>query len=477
MDKKEGREDRTSREDTAWDSLSQDSESEWRRMQEERSFAERPAVVEGKEKGDDDAIEPGNDGLQDTAESDGKVIGDSDWSVSPTQWHANLKLERRQNEVAQEYIERSLNESFMTMDELEAVFEGGVENSSMRTVEYEGKIIKIYNTGNVPFRFLEHSIQYRGAIGTPLVEDPSLWDKSEDDARQEFGYKFSNMLSMQYRDSVMRREQGPPFGIGYGMLRMPPGSVAIINTGGQPRNKTKDDISLLLTNWQEAYSPSELADEIAGMGFVEVQSFRYDEQGKVAFRPDFIEAPVDGINDATLKQAVYFGVPIFEIPQRQVKTEKEIVDENIHMCILRNVIEYEQDHAPDQVEKHEERLHRLAETPTGEWTRRDRYFEKELYALVKEREELKEQSHDSRRRAKTKEEKIKEDIQMYILKKTVEREQEWGRPPDDVDKYEEKLQRLAEIPAREWALKDRILEKELFMLVKEKEELKEQPQD
>ena len=66
---------------------------------------------------------------------------------------------------------------------------------------------------------------------------------------------------------------------------------------------------------------------------------------------------------------------------------------------------------------------------------------------------------------------------MYILKKTVEREQEWGRPPDDVDKYEEKLQRLAEIPVREWALKDRILEKELFMLVKEKEELKEQPQD
>ena len=444
MDKKEGREDRTSREDTAWDSLSQDSESEWQRMQEERSFAERPAVVEGKEKGDDDAIEPSNGELQDTAESDGKVIGDSDWSVSPTQWHANLKLERRQNEVAQEYIERSLNESFMTMDELEAVFEGGVENSSMRTVEYEGKIIKIYNTGNVPFRFLEHSIQYRGAIGTPLVEDPSLWDKSEDDARQEFGYKFSNMLSMQYRDSVMRREQVPPFGIGYGMLRMPPGSVAIINTGGQPRNKTKDDISLLLTNWQEAY---------------------------------FIEAAVDGINDATLKQAVYFGVPIFEIPQRQVKTEKEIVDENIHMCILRNVIEYEQDHAPDQVEKHEERLHRLAETPTGEWTRRDRYFEKELYALVKEREELKEQSHDSRRRAKTKEEKIKEDIQMYILEKTVEREQERGMPSDDVDKYEEKLQRLAEIPAREWALKDRILEKELFMLVKEKEELKEQPQD
>lgn len=408
-----GNDEKQVEETSSWDSLTENSEDNWQQMQAERSVIEQEKrggrlhalgkkimdvlrkLIPHKEKTSTESepiSESEQNDTQDTITERDKVIGDSDWDISPTQDHAYLELGRKENAVRQEYIERSLNESFMTMDELEAVFSEGAENASKRTVEYGGKTITIYNTGNVPFRFLEHSIQYSGATGTPLVENPSLWDRSEGDASQELGDKFSNMLSMQYRDSIMRRVQAPNDGICYGMLRVPPASLATMNTGGQVLNKTRDDIALY--NWQEKYSPSELQDKIAGSGFLEVQSFRYDEQGNPAFRPDFIEAPADGINEATLKQAAYFDVPIFEIPRSKVKTEMEVVDRKIEEYILRKVADYEQDSSPEEVATYEERLRRLINTPTAEWGRWGRIAQKELFALVKQKEELNSQSQE-----------------------------------------------------------------------------------
>lgn len=53
--------------------------------------------------------------------------------------------------------------------------DAGEAETSKTVVEYEGKPVVIYNTVNLPFRYLEHDIQYSsGGGGQPLMKDPML---------------------------------------------------------------------------------------------------------------------------------------------------------------------------------------------------------------------------------------------------------------------------------------------------------------
>ena len=85
--------------------------------------------------------------------------------------------------------------------------DAGEAEASKTVVEYEGKSVVIYNTGNLPFRYLEHDIQYSGGRGDQqLMKDPMLWYASKEEA-QKRATSFSDQLSFQYKDSIKRRGQ------------------------------------------------------------------------------------------------------------------------------------------------------------------------------------------------------------------------------------------------------------------------------
>ena len=244
--------------------------------------------------------------------------------VSPTQVSKDNQIRLRRDLTSQEKIERAFNDTFLSMDELEPMIKNGAEESSFRIVEYGGKRIPIYFTGNLPIRFLYHSIQYSGGDKTqPLMRDPSIWDKNEKQARELLGNKFSNMLSMEYVDSIeYRKEKYERFrGVGYGFLHLPAKSLSIITTAGQSLQKQRNDIYLR----EETRVLKELPGQIAQESFMELQAFRYDDDsGKPAFSPDFILAPAErGITEDVLRQAIHFNAPIFEIPTKEVRPQEK----------------------------------------------------------------------------------------------------------------------------------------------------------
>lgn len=320
-------------------------------------------------------------------DKDEKIIGDSDWRDrygnphSPTWDHAKLESGRKEKRVRQEHFERALNETFIPINELEAIFSSGAELATKRYEEYDGKRIAVYNTGNVQFRWLAHSIEWDGAEGHPLVENPALWTMSEDEVRQYMPIP-SNMLSMQYCDSIIQRKKVPNTEIRYGFLHFPAASVATTSIGtGQRLDKTIDMIDL-----RDDLLLDGLPDRIAKASFLEVQAFRYDEQGRPAFWPDFIEAPCEGVNENTLKQAAFFGVPVFEIPRKEVekpKTALELILESIDDEIEKELSWARSEDVPIL----KEQMRTLANTPASDWARKDRMVYDGLFKLVKQKEE------------------------------------------------------------------------------------------
>ena len=205
--------------------------------------------------------------------------------------------------------------------------DAGEAEASKTVVEYEGKPVVIYNTGNLPFRYLEHDIQYSGGRGDQqLMKDPMLWYASKEEA-QKRATSFSDQLSFQYKDSIKRRGQeyvDKDEHIFYCFLHLPEMSLSQMGEGatGELVKGGNDIISL-----SEGSATGDVAEKISDTRFLELQAHRYDETGKPAFKIDFIRAPLDGVNEDVLRQAAAHGVPIFIIPKKHVLTKEEVVAE------------------------------------------------------------------------------------------------------------------------------------------------------
>ena len=286
-------------------------------MQEARERAEQEKLNARNERIGEEAIE-----LDYHLNPDNKVIGESDWKATPTEDHQIRKERLTGDRRRQELIERAINDSFYSVEEIEGMVEMGAEGASKRTETFEGQEITVYNTGNIPFRYLAHAIQYPGATVQRLVEDPSLWNMSEEDAKQTIGESFSNMLSLTYEDSIEARNMSHSLSdsVRYGFLHIAANTLAHAGaTNGERLNKDEEEISLPRAG---TISEKEYVDDLTE-GFKEVQTFRYDEQGNVIMKPDFIIAPKSGLNKEALRQAAFFDIPVFEIPTQHVQTEEE----------------------------------------------------------------------------------------------------------------------------------------------------------
>lgn len=262
----------------------------------------------------------------------------ADRGGSPSELSAKRNLEK--NRERQRTIETKLNETFTPIEKLEAIMDAGEAEASKTVVEYEGKPVVIYNTGNLPFRYLEHDIQYSGSRARqPLMKDPMLWYASKEEAqRHSAPFLYSDQLSLQYKDSIKRRNQVYPDKdehIFYCFLHFPEKSLSQMGERATGELiKGSNDIIYL----NEESATGDVAEKISDTNFLELQAHRYDETGKPAFKIDFIKAPLDGVNEDVLRQAAAHGVPIFIIPKKHILTKEEVAAEE-----ARKAMEIEQE--------------------------------------------------------------------------------------------------------------------------------------
>ena len=278
---------------------------------------------------------------------------DQQWAYkggSPSELSARRRINLEKNRERQRTIEAKLNETFTPIEELEAIMDAGEAETSKTVVEYEGKPVVIYNTGNLPFRYLEHDIQYSGGRGgRPLMKDPMLWYASKEEAQKRaVSFSFSDQLSFQYKDSIKRRDQeyvDKDEHIFYCFLHLPEMSLSQMGerATGELIKGSNDIISL-----NEESATGDVAEKISDKSFLELQAHRYDETGKPAFKIDFIRAPLDGVNEDVLRQAAAHGVPIFIIPKKHVLTKEEVAAEEARKA---REIEQERERRKDELFK------------------------------------------------------------------------------------------------------------------------------
>lgn len=220
----------------------------------------------------------------------------------------------RQAERAQELYEREINKLFTPMDELISILDNGIEGSSKRVEDYNGQKITIYDTGNLDFYYLQHDLEYNKG-GARIVSDPSLWNLNKSDAKA--AGLTSNLLSMQLYNSKDKHSDN---GISFGILHLPPNSINMVTKSAGLKLRNDSGISDLA--WKNSFpNAKDIPNEATSYfdRFIETQAFRYNDKGEPIFRPDFIIAPSEGLNEDTLnntlKQAAYFGVPVFCIPK------------------------------------------------------------------------------------------------------------------------------------------------------------------
>jgi hypothetical protein len=288
----------------------------------------------------------------------------------------NLQIgEITRDQRRQEFLERTINESLPSFEELIGMLESGAELSSKRYEKFGEKNIPVYNTGNLDFNYLSHSIEYSGTNDRnySLLKDPSLWDLTESQARSQLGIgTFSNMLSLTYNNSNQYKIEAKT--IRYGLLRLPPNSVCTFSTAGQSLNKKREtDEDLWLA---DRLTKAELLKKvtISTSNFMEIQNFRYDEDGNPQFRPSFIIARESGTDQDALRQAAYFDAPIFEIPTEKIFSEEEKKEKERLQNLQRLAYKYIKGDSSN-----EDAILELATKPPEQWSLRERLANKNLY--------------------------------------------------------------------------------------------------
>lgn len=289
----------------------------------------------------------------------------------------NYNLQRgkiTRDQRRQEFLERTINESLPSFEELIGILESGAESSSKRYEKFGKKIIPVYNTGNLDFNYLSHSIEYSGTSSNDynLLKDPSLWDLTESQAQEQLGLKFSNMLSSTYDNSNNQHAETVKT-LRYGFLHFPPNSVCTFSTAGQARNKKREVHEKLRR--VDGLTKESLLKKVATLSssFMEIQNFRYDENGNPQFRPSFIIARESGTDQDALRQAAYFDIPVFEIPTEKILSDTEKKEERLQNS-QRLALKYIKEDGSNR-----NAILELAAKPLEQWSRYERFANKNLY--------------------------------------------------------------------------------------------------
>lgn len=245
---------------------------------------------------------------------------------------------REKGEENREILTESINGTLTPRDELISQVDAGAKESSKRTVEYGGKLITIYNIGNIDANIVIYPIQdqkYDKSQGQ-LATHPELWDKERDIAGDKEDAR--NIIRARYFITKMLRLGNQQIkGVGHGYMHIRPKTIVDVTNIDQSKNYDdevrENNIIGGIGNYKK---PSEyLAKNIARMEFFQLR--KYGDEDQPLYRPSVItmhprssfskgnegDAEYNKELRIALKQASYFDVPIIEIPDDKVPTKEE----------------------------------------------------------------------------------------------------------------------------------------------------------
>ena len=263
---------------------------------------------------------------------------------------------RKENEVrarrAQESIERELNSELLTIDKLEEEVLAENPEVEKSSKEYDGAEIPVYILKGLPFSMLSHNIAYKkngdeGTIGATtsrkLIEDPSIWVQSEEEALKERNR--GNVISLSYINSDSNLTSRYIFNdqsdICYGFSSIAPFQYIAASTTDMrsPQHYNKGST--------EARTEIGIIDKLKkeSAGYNEIVVHRYTEDGQ-PYRPDYIIAQHGIITEDMLRHAKFFDVPIVDIwtgpyeekMKKRTMAALESVNENISYEEIMDVV-------------------------------------------------------------------------------------------------------------------------------------------
>ena len=245
---------------------------------------------------------------------------------------------REKGEENREILAESINGTLTPRDELISQVDAGAKESSKRTVEYGGKLITIYNIGNIDANSVIYPIQdqkYDKSQGQ-LATHPELWDKERDIAGDKEGAR--NIIRARYFITKMLRLGNQQIkGVGHGYMHIRPKTIVDVTNIDESKNYDdevrENNIIGGIGNYKK--SSEYLAKSIARMEFFQLR--KYGDEDQPLYRPSVItmhprssfskgeegDAEYNKELRIALKQASYFDVPIIEIPDDKVPTKEE----------------------------------------------------------------------------------------------------------------------------------------------------------
>ncbi len=242
------------------------------------------------------------------------------------------KRERFQKQRIQELVEHDLNARLLKVADLEVESLSETPGIQKHLVNFEDTEIPIYDLNGLPFSILSTTIDYRkhdepGHIGTEtfraVMNNPALWVTPREVAKQELGYGTSNAnargntISASYYNSERNIASHVPGDLMYGFAQIDGDSIIYISHGdGGTKNMAGESDTLV----DRPNIIKELEGASETSHYNEILLRRYSENG-VPRRPDYIIVEDDNINDAALRHAKFFKIPIVNI-QRQAYREK-----------------------------------------------------------------------------------------------------------------------------------------------------------
>ncbi len=285
------------------------------------------------------------------------------------------KVEKAQAERALELTERRFNEVMTTPDELEQAVLSGEEGISMHQIEFEGKMITVYELEGYPIRFLQHVVDYRdiydpNGVGSnttrQILENPSVWMSNMGDVERRMkkavGHhftpdKWTDNISTSYIDADINLAIGGVIskkGVVYGFSRIPSDSLISLTRGDAGTNVDEASGGSKIKKY---YEPIDFASGDTTQ-YNEAVIKRYRENGEPLLLPDFMivhegrnidtlhDGEADQLTDYTLRHAAYFGIPIVRIHDEsyrekaldRIATKIENLDENAPYMELASVI-------------------------------------------------------------------------------------------------------------------------------------------
>lgn len=254
------------------------------------------------------------------------------------------KVERIENQRAQEIVERDLNSRLLKIDSLEEEVLSGNPEIEKHYITFEGEEIPVYDLKGIPFSILSTVVDYQenGKVGTDtykeIMDDPSTWAKRRDEVENEVGWGVidssktkGNTIFACYTNSEHNMYNRTKGELTYGFESVEADSVINIhaqdantpnNIGNFDTRLSKGDV-IAIDSLEKPYHST-----VSPYSYNQIDLRRYSENG-IPKKPDYVIVEDGNITETALRHAKYFHIPIVNIINKPYEEKMQEKGERI----------------------------------------------------------------------------------------------------------------------------------------------------